>query len=211
MYRPPMFDVADLADQHAVIRDHGFAQLTTAGAGGLKATHIPLHLIKGDELGILWGHVSKANDHWRDFDGATEALAAFWGPHAYISPTWYETKKSVPTWNYEAVHAYGRPRIIEDAGRVVQLLSSLTAQYEGAGPQAWKVADLPEDFIAAQLKGIVAFEMPVERLEGKRKMSQNRKPEDVKGAMAGLNAGGRDGDAQVAGIMAGCNADRLAD
>lgn len=211
MYRPKMFDVDDITEQHAIIRDHGFAQLTTGGPAGLVATHLPLHLLDGGDRGILWGHVAKANDHWQVFDGQTEALAVFSGPHSYISPTWYETQKSVPTWNYEAVHAYGRPRLIEQPDRVVQLLSSLTAQYEGSGGNAWKVRDLPEDFVAAQLKGIVAFEMPIERLEGKRKMSQNRKPEDVKGAMAGLHALGGEEHARVAEIMAKSNRDRLDD
>lgn len=209
MYRPKQFDVPETADMHRLIRENGFATLVSHGPAGLVATHVPLHLMPGGGDGILWGHLARANDHWRLFDGTAEALAVFHGPHTYISPRWYVTQKAVPTWNYEAVHAYGRPRIVEEPAKVIAPLSSLTRQYEGGAPRPWRVEDLPDDFVAAQLKGIVAFEMTVERLEGKRKMSQNRKPEDVSGAMAGLRATGREGDAQVAGIMAEANKDRL--
>lgn len=207
MYRPPHFDVADLQEMHGLIRANGFATLVASGAAGLVATHLPLHLMEGGEVGTLWGHFAKANDHWRLADGTTEMLAVFHGPHTYISPSWYETQKSVPTWNYEAVHAYGRPRVMDDPDQVIARLSSLTAQYEGGA--GWKVSGLPDDYVRGQLKGIVAIEMPIERLEGKRKMSQNRKPEDVAGAMQGLRGTGRGEDAVVADIMAKANKDRL--
>jgi len=209
MYRPKMFDIADVNDMQGIIRANGFAVLVTAGAQGMTASHVPLHLVDDGELGLLWGHLAKANDQWRAFDGAAEALAVFGGPHSYISPTWYATEKSVPTWNYEAVHAYGRPRVMDDPEAVVTRLASLTGQYEGTDARAWSPRNLPADFVAAQLKGIVAFEMRIERLEGKRKMSQNRKPEDVAGAIDGLKATGRPVDAEVAGIVAKANKDRL--
>jgi transcriptional regulator len=210
MYRPKLFDIDDAGEAQRIMRDNGFAVLVTAVGGGMTASHVPLHLSDNGEFGLLWGHLAKANDQWRAFDGRTEALAIFQGPHTYISPTWYETEKSVPTWNYEAVHAYGRPVVMDDPEAVAARLASLTGQYEGEGADAWSPKDLPADFVAAQLKGIVAFEMRIERLEGKRKMSQNRKPEDVKGAMDGLKATGRENDAEVAGIMAAVNKDRLA-
>jgi len=209
MYRPKMFDIDDTDDMQGIIRANGFAVLVTAGAPGMTASHVPLHLIDDGELGLLWGHLAKGNDHWRAFDGAAEALAVFGGPHTYISPTWYATETSVPTWNYEAVHAYGRPRVMDDPEAVAARLASLTGQYEGTDARAWSPRNLPADFVAAQLKGIVAFEMRIERLEGKRKMSQNRKPEDVKGAIDGLKATGRPVDAEVAGIVAKANKDRL--
>tara|TARA_R110001592_G_scaffold104552_1_gene294129 strand:+ start:2484 stop:3113 length:630 start_codon:yes stop_codon:yes gene_type:complete len=209
MYRPKMFDIDDTDDMQGIIRANGFAVLVTAGGQGMTASHVPLHLIDDGELGLLWGHLAKANDQWQAFDGAAEALAVFGGPHSYISPTWYATEKSVPTWNYEAVHAYGRPKVMDDPEAVAARLASLTGQYEGTGASAWSPRNLPADFVAAQLKGIVAFEMRIERLEGKRKMSQNRKPEDVKGAIGGLKATGRPADAEVAGIVAKANKDRL--
>ena len=211
MYRPKMFDIDDADDMRRIIRDNGFAVLVTAGGGGMTASHVPLHLVDDGELGLLWGHLAKANDQWRAFDGEAAALAVFQGPHTYISPTWYATEKSVPTWNYEAVHAYGRPRVMDDPQAVVGRLAELTAQYEGADASAWSPRALPADFVAAQIKGIVAFEMRIERLEGKRKMSQNRKPEDVAGAIRGLRATGRPDDVAVAGIVAKANKDRLGD
>ena len=115
----------------------------------------------------------------------------------------------MPTWNYEAVHAYGAPRVMDDPEAVVARLASLTAQYEDGRETPWSIAELPDEFVAAQIKGIVVFEMPITRLEGKRKMSQNRKPEDVRGAMAGLKKTGRTDDETVAGIMADANKDRI--
>lgn len=209
MYRPKMFDIDDADDMQGIIRANGFAVLVTAGAQGMTASHVPLHLVDDGELGLLWGHLAKGNDQWQAFDGNAEALAVFGGPHSYISPTWYATEKSVPTWNYEAVHAYGRPKVMDDPAAVAARLASLTGQYEGTDDSAWSPRNLPADFAAAQLKGIVAFEMRIERLEGKRKMSQNRKPEDVKGAIDGLKATGRPVDAEVAGIVAKANKDRL--
>ncbi|MEP0336916.1 MAG: FMN-binding negative transcriptional regulator [Alphaproteobacteria bacterium] len=209
MYRPKMFDIDDTDDMHGIIRANGFAVLVTTGAQGMTASHVPLHLVEDGELGLLWGHLAKGNDQWQAFDSGAEALAVFGGPHTYISPTWYASEKSVPTWNYEAVHAYGRPRVMDDPEAVVARLASLTGQYEGTDDSAWSPRTLPADFVAAQLKGIVAFEMRIERLEGKRKMSQNRKPEDVAGAIDGLKATGRPVESQVAEIVAKANKDRL--
>ncbi len=209
MYRPKMFDITDVTDMHGIIRANGFAALVTAGNQGMTASHIPLHLMDDGEFGLLWGHLAKANDQWQAFDGRTEALAIFGGPHTYISPSWYMTEKSVPTWNYEAVHAYGRPTVMDDPNQVIRRLASLTAQYEDGKPPPWTMDGLPDDFVRAQLKGIVAFEMRIERLEGKRKMSQNRKPEDAQGAIDGLKATGGKVENQVAEIVAKANKDRL--
>lgn len=209
MYRPKQFEIADDAEMLDLIRANGFAVLVTHGAEGMIASHVPLHLVPDGDGWLLWGHLAKANTQWQAFDGDTDALAVFSGPHTYISPDWYETEKSVPTWNYEAVHAYGAPRVMDDPEAVVARLSSLTAQYEDGRETPWSMAELPDDFVTAQIKGIVAFEMPIARLEGKRKMSQNRKPEDVRGAMAGLKKTGRPDDESVAGVMADANKDRI--
>ena len=209
MYRPKQFEIADDAEMLDLIRANGFAVLVTHGAEGMIASHVPLHLLPDGGGWLLWGHLAKANTQWQAFDGQGEALAVFSGPHTYISPDWYETEKSVPTWNYEAVHAYGAPRVLDDPEAVVARLASLTAQYEDGRETPWSIAELPDEFVAAQIKGIVVFEMPITRLEGKRKMSQNRKPEDVRGAMAGLKKTGRTDDETVAGIMADANKDRI--
>jgi transcriptional regulator len=132
-----------------------------------------------------------------------EALAIFAGPHAYITPSWYETKrqtgKVVPTWNYVAIHAYGRLRFIDDPERARANVTGLTKRHEANRAKPWAVTDAPPDFIAAMLKAIVAFELTITRLEGKWKMSQNRPAEDRAGVVAGLTA---DGSTEVAAIVA---------
>jgi transcriptional regulator len=170
---------------------HPLAAVVTLGASGLVATHMPLVLEDdGSEFGLLKGHVSRANSQWKDPSPNVEALAIFSGPQHYISPNWYPSKledgKEVPTWNYVVVHAYGPLRIVEDAAWILGHLNSLVDTHEAASPIPWKVSDAPADFIASLMKGIVGFELPIRRLEGKWKVSQNRNEEDRVGAMEGL-------------------------
>jgi transcriptional regulator len=188
MYRPAEFREDDRGALYALIRAHGFATLVTVADGAPFASHLPLLL---DEAhGALLGHVARANPQWRHF-GPGEAVAIFQGPHGYVSPSWYATAPAVPTWDYVAVHAYGRPRVIEDPAAVRRLLARLVASAESALPAPWSL-DLPEDFLARMVHGIVAFEMPLDRLAGKRKLSQNRSPADRAGVVAGLRAAGND-------------------
>jgi transcriptional regulator len=149
------------------------------GTSGLIATHLPMVLSPGEgEPDILRGHVSRANPQWRELDPAIEALAIFAGPHHYITPSWYPEKsedgKVVPTWNYAVVHAYGGVTTIEDPTWLLIHLKSLTTQHESAFPNPWAITDAPEDYIASQLRGIVGIEIPIRRLEGKWKVSQNK-------------------------------------
>jgi transcriptional regulator len=198
MYTPEHFADADIASLHALIRAHSFAQLVTAQAGEAPfATHLPLVLdAQRGELGTLIGHVARANAHWRAFDGRTPALALFSGPHAYVSARWYPTARQVPTWNYLAVHASGAPHVIDDPTRVFELLRALMADHEGALPEAARalgkgpreLADIPFAHLDKLLRSIVAFELPIERLEGKRKLSQNKKPAERRALIAGLRA-----------------------
>lgn len=164
---------------HGLIRAQPFATLVTMGASGLIATHLPMVLSPGEgERDILRGHVSRANPQWREFDPSVEALAIFAGPHHYITPSWYPEKsedgKVVPTWNYAVVHAYGTVKIIEDPAWLLTHLKSLTTQHESGFPHPWAVTDAPEDYIASQIRGIVGIEIPIRRLEGKWKVSQNK-------------------------------------
>jgi transcriptional regulator len=144
--------------------------------------------------GTLIGHVSRANPQWRDFDGGVQALAIFLGPDAYVSPSWYATKrqtgKVVPTWNYVAIHAYGRLRAFHEPDRLLDLVTRLTDRQEAGRAQRWMVTDAPADYLKAQLKGIAGLELRIERLEGKWKMSQNRPAEDATGAVEGLRSEG---------------------
>jgi transcriptional regulator len=151
----------------------------------LNATHLPLLISKER----LVGHIAKANMQWKQLDTAMESLAIFKTVDGYISPTHYATKqetgKVVPTWNYEAVHAYGRLEIIEDSMKILQIVTSLTDHYEKDRAKPWHVSDAPADYIEAQLKGIVGVVLHVTRLEGSRKLSQNKSAADQQGVIAG--------------------------
>ncbi len=207
MYRPRHFDIDDPAALSAFMRAQSFALLVTSADGVPFASHIPLLLEKGGEHGRLLGHLAKANGQCQAFDGSTEALVVFWGPHAYVSPTWYVSEKMVPTWNYVTVHAYGKPRVLDDPVAARDVLSRLTESYESDATGPWSMDTLPDDLIESQLKGIVAFEMPIDRIEGKFKLSQNRTKEDATGVIEGLKATGDAEAAEVARLMADISAD----
>ena len=202
MYIPTQFREDDVPPVHAAIREAGLATLVTTGPDGLIATPLPLLLdTEPAPYGTLHGHVARANPQWRRSDLSVPALAMFAGPDAYVTPSWYATKretgKVVPTWNYVAVHAYGTLEFYSDAERLLALVTRLTARHEGARAAPWAVADAPRDFIASQLKGIVGCELRITRLEGKWKMSQNRNDSDRAGVAEGLRADGRDGIAAL--------------
>jgi len=130
---------------------------------------------------VSCGRTWRANPQWRHFIEITEALVIFQGPHSYISPGWYEEQPSVPTWNYAAVHAYGAPRLLGDE-ETFGLLHTSVAEYDPAP----KTLDLPDEFIRKMQRGLVGFEIPIRRLEGKCKMSQNKSEADRGGAVAAL-------------------------
>jgi transcriptional regulator len=145
--------------------------------------------------------VAYANPHWRSFDGAREALVIFQGPHAYISPSWYEAGPAVPTWNYASVHAYGAARAIPDKDWLRGLLQRLSERHEAREAVPWRMQDLPERFLEGMLGGIVGFEIAVSRLEGKFKLSQNRPPGDKPRITAALEARGDADSHGVARLM----------
>lgn len=205
MYVPPAFREDDLPVLHGLIREAGLANLVTATAQGLLATPLPLFLVPGEgPHGTLYGHLARANPQWQQ-DASCEAMAIFQGPDAYVSPSWYATKhehgKVVPTWNYVAVHAYGSAEFFDDEARLLDAVTRVTRLHEGSRPGPWAVTDAPEDFIRAQLRGIVGLRMPITRIEGKRKMSQNRSPGDREGVAAGLAASERSSDHAVAALI----------
>jgi len=176
MYVPKHFAIAETGWCHALMRANAFAVMVTADdAGAPFATHLPLLVDETrDPLGTLRGHVARANPHWRYLAAGRPTLVVFSGAHAYVSPSWYATHPSVPTWNYVTVHATGIGALVEDAARVHALLADLVRVYEGPPPAAWSFESLPEDYLAGMQRGIVAFEIPIDRLEGKAKLSQNR-------------------------------------
>src|ERR1700685_1526843 len=178
MYTPKAFEVTDLSLLHAAMKQSDLATLVTMTTQGLVATHLPLLLdeTKG-EYGTLTGHVSRANLQWRETDTNAEALIISLGLDTYVSPTWYpakqETGRVVPTWNYAAIHAYGRITFIEDPEWLRTMVTHLTTKHEASFPIPWQVSDAPDGFIDAQLKAIVGFEFQILRLEGKQKFNQN--------------------------------------
>jgi transcriptional regulator len=205
MYTPPAFRDDDLRSLRATIRAARLAILVTATAEGPLATNLPLFLDENEgEHGVIYGHVAKANPHWR-VPPVGEALAMFMGPDAYVTPAWYQTKqetgKVVPTWNYVAVHAHGPIEFFEDADRLLEVVTRLTNLHEGERSAPWAVSDAPADFIQSQLKGIVGLRMPITRLEGKRKMSQNRNEADRVGVVSGLSSSDRPSDREVAPLI----------
>ena len=155
---------------------HSFATLVTCDGASPFATHLPVQYDPEGEQGTLLGHMARTNPQWRHF-GDDEVLTIFPGPHAYVSPRWYETELAVPTWNYAAVHVYGIPRIITDHARVCALLQSMTDEYESSADAPW-TGDIPAEFRDSLIESIVAFEIPIGRIEAKFKLSQNRPAED---------------------------------
>jgi transcriptional regulator len=187
MYVPKHFAETDAESISQTIRTARFASLVTAADNIPYATHLPLHLdVDKGENGTLLGHVARANDHWRHFDGETEALVIFTGINAYIGPNWYVSNNTVPTWNYLAVHAYGAPCIVEQPDDVLDILEKLTAENESDATGHWTMDKMDQNILRGMLKGIVAFEMPIKRIEGKSKLGQNKKPDDTRGAVYGL-------------------------
>ena len=206
MYRPRHYDIDDAAVLHRFMQDQSFALLVTAPEGVPTASHIPLFLDTGsDGPDRLLGHVAKANTQWRDFDGKTEAMAMFWGPHAYVSPSWYESEKVVPTWNYVTVHAYGKPRVLAEPKDARDVLARLIDVYESDATGNWSMDRLPETYAEKMLNGIVAFEMPIGRLEGKFKLNQKSSAADRDGAIEGLRGTGDPESLEVARLMAEFN------
>ena len=190
MYQSSAFVEDRLAVLHALIRAHPLATLITAGPGGLIANFVPFILVEGGDKGILRAHIAKANDQLEALQAGAETLAVFHGPEAYITPSWYASKKEhgrvVPTWNYAVVQARGTPRVIDDPEWVRTQIGALTASQENRRAQPWSVADAPEAFIAGQFKAIIGVEIPIVTIEGKWKVSQNRPIADRQGVVAGL-------------------------
>jgi len=205
MYVPPAFREDDLATLHAMMRDTRLASFVTATDEGLVATPLPLFLVPEEgSRGTLYGHLARANPQWK-LALRGDAMALFTGKDAYVSPSWYAAKaehgKVVPTWNYLAVHAYGPVEFFDDADRLLELVTRLTDLHEGNRAAPWAVRDAPEAFFRAQLRGIVGLRMPITRIEGKRKLSQNRSAEDRAGVAAGRAASDCPSDREVARLI----------
>ena len=185
MYVPPAFRIEDLPELHGFMRQYPFATLVSGAPP--EATHLPITLDPSrGELGTLLGHVARGNRQWETLESAGEVLVIFHGPHAYVSPTWYETQPAVPTWNYAAVHAYGRARLQNEAA-LRSTLEKLARTFEDGRPQPWSLDSVPEDWLEKLTRGIVGFEVEVTRLQGKYKLGQNRSAADQDRVLAALS------------------------
>ena len=205
MYIPPAFKLEDRDTVLSVMRENAFAILVAHSPEGIEITHLPLMPEQRGEDLVIRGHVSRANPIVALIESGASATAVFTGPHAYISPDWYASEDQVPTWNYIAVHASGRLKAVTTAEQTTDLLADLSAEHEGplAPKKPWTHHKMREGLMARMIKGVLAFELPVERLEAKSKMSQNKKPEDIAGAADGLRGRGDAGNVTVAEIMEG--------
>jgi transcriptional regulator len=206
MYTPKAFEVTDLPMLQAAMKQSELATLVTVTRGGMVATHLPLLLDEANgPYGTLRGHISRANLQWKDTDPEAEALVIFLGLDTYVTPNWYpakqETGRVVPTWNYAAIHAYGRISFFEDAERLRNVVTELTKRHEAAFPAPWQVTDAPAAYIDSQLKAIVGLDIQITRLEGKEKFNQNRSREDRMGVVEGLRSLEDARKTQVAELM----------
>ena len=188
VYLPPAFTEKRPEVLLGHIERYDFGLLVTHGAEGLVASHIPFLIERDGERLHLHGHLARPNPQVADLARGGEVLAIFHGPHAYISPNWYATGPSVPTWNYADVHVYGTVRLIEDAEWLRRFLVRLSERHEARNPVAWRMKDLPDDYVETMLKGIIGLDIAVTRLEGKFKLSQNRPATDRPGVIAALEA-----------------------
>jgi transcriptional regulator len=196
MYLPPAFAETRSDELQRILREYPLGTLVTHTEKGLDANHIPFELDAGrGALGVLQGHVARANPLWTELAQGAEVLVIFRGPQGYISPSWYpskqETHRHVPTWNYEVVHAHGRLRIVDDEKFVRGVVARLTRRHEATEPAPWKMGDAPADYLDQMVGMIVGIEVEISRLEGKRKLGQNREPRDVAGAVDALQQRGQ--------------------
>lgn len=198
-----------LNDREAIftlMASHPLGAWVCAGQDGLVANHVPFYLDRNKgPFGTLIGHVSRANDVWRELSDGTRSVVMFQGPQAYISPGWYPGKvahgKVVPTWNYAAAHAHGVARAIEDRDWILDMLNRLTSVHEAGRPVPWQVGDAPADYIDKLLRAIVGIEIPIDRLEGKLKASQDEDLQDRLGTVTGLQQVAHDESQSMAALV----------
>ncbi|MFK0094105.1 FMN-binding negative transcriptional regulator [Pseudomonas sp. NPDC090592] len=206
MYNSKPHQEHDLDRLHQHMLDTRLAVLVSHGEQGLLATHLPVLVDTGEgEFGTVYAHLARANRQWQDLEQGAEALLVFPGADAYVSPSYYPSKadnpKVVPTWNYLAVHAYGPAEVVHDAAKLLNIVTRLTERHEQGRNEPWKVDDAPADYIDGMLRAIVGIRLPIARLQGARKLSQNRSAEDIAGVREGLGASTDYLDNQLAAQM----------
>lgn len=206
MFTPSSYKESDLDRLHGQIEQTRLAVLVTQGESGLQASHLPLLLDRNQgSNGTLYGHFARANRQWQDLANGAEALVVFAGPDAYVSAGYYPSKaddpRTVPTWNYVVVHAWGKAEVYHDAERLLEIVRRLSDRHEQGQANPWSVDEAPADYMAGMLKAIVGFALPIERLQGTRKLSQNRSAIDIEGVRARLGDSPDPLDNQLAALM----------
>lgn len=202
VYLPEHFSETDPAVLAELMDGNSFATLVTRGKDGLIASQLPfMYRREAGAHGTLLCHLARPNPQVADLRAGDEVLVIFTGPHAYVSPSWYATKPAVPTWNYVAVHAYGTPRVIEDSAELIQLVGDLSEIHEGGRKAPWRLADEPADYVTGMARGIIGFAIPIVRLQGKFKLSQNRNAADRRRVIAALREEDDAGAHDVAALM----------
>jgi transcriptional regulator len=206
MYIPKLHEESDLRVLHELVRSHPLGTWATQGDGELIVNHVPFVLDQArGPYGLLRCHVARANSVWQSFSKTVASVVVFHGPSAYVSPSWYPSKqahgKVVPTWNYVVVHAHGIPAIIEEPARLIEHLNELTASQEIRQAIPWRVSDAPGEFIAQMSRQIVGIEIPIARIFGKWKVSQNRSSSDRAGVVAGLRGNHDEQSQEIAALV----------
>jgi transcriptional regulator len=203
MYVPKHFQENSWPEIRKVIDENSFATVVSCNAGVPVATHAPLRLIEpASGTFVLQGHMARANPHWRVLEGEQKALVIFAGPHSYVSPRWYK-HVNVPTWNYIAVHVYGKPRLVNDSEEMHALMKGLVNRYEGhvEAERRYTMEGLPPAYLESQLRGIVGFEISVDEVQASFKLSQNRNQQDHDNVIAELRKSDDQGSQQIAQAM----------
>jgi len=196
MYVPSHFRMNGDDAPYAFMAQNAFGTLVSTHDGAPFASHLPFLI----EEGRLRAHMARANPQWRSF-GTAQVMVVFTGPHAYVSPAWYEAAESVPTWNYVAVHAYGVPKIVDDPHEVRAMLEALVTRNESGFARPWEMHDAPASYIDGMMSGIVAFDIPIARLEAKEKLSQNRPAVDRVRVAAQLARSDSPADRELSALM----------
>lgn len=198
MYNPASFVQSDLPTLHSFIAEHSFATLISQSADGPDVSHLPLLL--DSQQNHLLGHFARANPHWQSLDGQS-VLAIFHGPHAYISPTWYEVPNTVPTWNYAVVHVRGLCQIVEDRAQTREILEQTVRTFEAGRPNPWSIDEVEPELLDKLLSSIVALTISIEQIEGKWKLNQNHDEPRRRRVIAQLNLQSDDNSQRIARLM----------
>lgn len=202
MYTPPAYAEVDTALLHQRIREWSFAVLVTQGREGPSATHLPFLLdSEPAPLGRLTTHLARANPQFRDLAEGAPALVIFQGPHAFVSPSWYENQHTFPTWNYTAIHARGTPAVVEDADAILEILRRTVDRYDTPLGGRWTLEGMPADYTRLRMRAIAGVHISITHLEGKMKLNQDKTVADRRGVIAALEKLGDPQSRAVAALI----------